>query len=241
MISDINWCSKKDIDLLLRYIILLIASDCFFSRGVKTMSLMDRIFDQGRKPFGIWGKIMGRLMNIAHVPFYRLLLEQVPIEKDHRILDIGCGGGKSLNLFAGKVPHGMVWGLDYSPEMVEMASKVNAGFINEGRVKVLQASVSQIPSGDNFFDLAVACETIHFWPDIQNDLREVFRVLKVGGHFVVVNKYAKDEREAASLEKYFSFHSPEYFRSALELAGFSVKKVKLMKDKGQIVLVALKE
>lgn len=204
------------------------------------MSLMDRIFEQGKKPWGFWGKIMGRLMNLAHVPFYRLLLDQVPIEQDHRILDIGCGAGKSLSLLAEKVPHGMVWGLDYSPEMVEMASKVNAGFINEGRVKVLQASVSKIPCEDNFFDLAVACETIHFWPDLHNDLREVFRVLKRGGNFVVVNKYAKDDKEAASLEKYFSLHSPEDFRSALEVAGFSVQKVQLMKDKGQIILVALK-
>jgi ubiquinone/menaquinone biosynthesis C-methylase UbiE len=134
----------------------------------------------------------------------------------------------------------MVWGLDYSPEMVEMASKVNAEFINEGRVKVFQASVSQIPSGDSFFDLAVACETIHFWPDLRRDLREVFRVLKRGGHFVVVNKYAKNDKEAASLEKYFSLHSPEEFRSALEVAGFSVQKVQLEEKKGQIILVGKK-
>ncbi len=204
------------------------------------MSLMDKIFEQSRKPAGFWGNVMGRLMNLAHVPFYQLFLKQVPIGPGDRILDIGCGAGRSLSILAQKVPEGKVFGMDYSPEMVRMASKVNQKLITQGWVEVIQASVSSMPFEDSFFDLVVASETIHFWPEIPKDLCEVYRVIKPSGHLVIVNKYARNEQESAKLEKYFHIHSPEDFRKALEGAGFTIDKLELMQEKGQIVMVGRK-
>lgn len=204
------------------------------------MSLMDKVFEQSRKPAGFWGNVMGRLMNLAHVPFYKLFLKQVPIGSGDSILDIGCGAGRSLSILAEKVPQGKVYGMDYSPEMVRMASKLNRQLISKDRVEVIQASVSTMPFEDSLFDLVVASETIHFWPDIPKDLGEVYRVIKPSGHLVIVNKYARNEKEAAKLEKYFNLHSPEDFRKALEGAGFTIEKLELMQKKGQIVMVARK-
>lgn len=204
------------------------------------MSLMDKIFEQGRKPTGFWGNVIGRLMNLAHRPFYRLLSEQVPIEPDFTILDIGCGAGRSLAVLAEKVPCGKVFGIDYSPEMVRMASKVNEQLVSQNRIEVIQTSVSSMPFEDSLFDLVVASETIHFWPDLSNDLREVYRVIKPSGHLVIVNKYARDEKEAAKLEKYFSLHSPADFRKALEDAGFLIERLELLQKQGQIIIVGQK-
>ena len=204
------------------------------------MSLMDWVFEQSRKPTGFWGALMGKLMNLFHVPFYRLVLKQVPIEEDNRVLDIGCGAGKCLSMLAEKTPRGKAYGLDYSPDMVLMAKKVNCRLVKDGRVEVIQGSVSDMPFEDSFFNLVVACETIHFWPDLPEDLLEVSRILKPGGYFLVLNKYARNEKEAEKLKKYFALHSPDDFQSSLEGAGFQVEKLELIKSKGQIVIVGRK-
>ena len=209
--------------------------------GVIDVSIYDRLFEQGKKPTGFGGRIMGWLMNIFHVPFYRLSMDQVPIEEDHVILDIGCGAGQSVSMLGHRVPRGRVCGIDYSPEMVKMASDLNKELIHEGKVEVLEASVSEIPYEDSVFDLAIASETIHFWPDLANDLREIYRVLKGGGHLVVVNKYAKNEKEAEVLSRHFTLHSPDDFEKALGDAGFHVVKLDLIEKKGQLVIVGRKE
>lgn len=205
------------------------------------MSINDKLFEQGKKPRGLTGRVIGWLMNIFHIPFYRLLMEQVSIEEDHVILDVGCGAGQSLAMLAQQVPRGKVCGIDYSQEMVRMASSLNRELINEGRVEVLEVSVSSLPYEKATFDLVVASETIHFWPDLSNDLREIFRVLKHGGNLVVVNRYARNEKEEAMLSRHFTLHSPEDFKKALGDAGFQVVKLELLKKKGQLVIVGRKE
>jgi SAM-dependent methyltransferase len=49
-----------------------------------------------------------------------------------------------------------------------------------------RASVSRLPFADDFFDLVTAIETQYYWPDVVNDMQEVRRVLKPGGHLMVV-------------------------------------------------------
>ncbi|HPI97583.1 MAG TPA: class I SAM-dependent methyltransferase [Synergistales bacterium] len=205
------------------------------------MSIYDKLFEQGKKPRGLIGRITGWLMNVFHVPFYRILMEQVPVEEGHIILDVGCGAGQSLAMLAQKVPAGKVCGIDHSPEMVQMASSLNRELINEGRIEVIEASVSSLPYEKATFDLVVASETIHFWPDLSNDLREIYRVLKHGGSLVVVNKYARNEKEAATLSRHFTLHSPEDFQKVLVEAGFHVAKIELMEKKGQLIIVGRKE
>ena len=43
-----------------------------------------------------------------------------------------------------------------------------------------------MPFPDGVFDLVTAVETHYFWPDMAADMREVFRVLKPGGGFILI-------------------------------------------------------
>jgi SAM-dependent methyltransferase len=75
---------------------------------------------------------------------------------------------------------------DLSPGMVE-AAKANAealGFSVEGRV----ADAERIPYDDNTFDIVVGHAVIHHVPDVEQALREVLRVLKPGGRFVIAGE-----------------------------------------------------
>ena len=65
--------------------------------------------------------------------------------------------------------------------MASLSSRLNRGFAAEGRLKVLQARVSNLPNPDDYFDFATAFETIYFWPNLEKDFPEVNRVLNPAG------------------------------------------------------------
>jgi ubiquinone/menaquinone biosynthesis C-methylase UbiE len=112
-------------------------------------------------------------------------LQHVPIEKQFTILDIGCGGGRTIRKHAAAAPDGVVYGIDYASGSVAASRAENRDAIEKGRVEIQQASVSQLPFPDAKFDLVSAVETI-YWPDPAKDLQEILRVLKPGGRVVVI-------------------------------------------------------
>ena len=101
-------------------------------------------------------------------------------------LELGAGTGFfSLNLRqAGVLDEVHV--TDLSPGMVD-AAKANAerlGFTVEGRV----VDAERIPYDDNGFDVVVGHAVIHHIPDVEQAFREMLRVLKPGGRFVVAGE-----------------------------------------------------
>src|SRR6478672_7020550 len=101
-------------------------------------------------------------------------------------LELGAGTGFfSLNLKQAGILDA-VHVTDLSPGMVE-AAKANAemlGFAVQGKV----ADAERIPYDDNTFDLVVGHAVIHHIPDVEAAMREMLRVLKPGGRFVVAGE-----------------------------------------------------
>jgi len=125
-------------------------------------------------------------MNFSHSDLTDWGLSHVTIEKDSTILDVGCGGGRTIQKMAAIATEGSVFGVDYSKGSVAASRATNASLINAGRVEIREASVSDLPFADNNFDLVTAVETQYYWPDLVNDMREILRVLKPGGTLAVV-------------------------------------------------------
>jgi ubiquinone/menaquinone biosynthesis C-methylase UbiE len=65
--------------------------------------------------------------------------------------------------------------------MVQAASRRNAEIIRSGRMELKQGEVSSLPYPDDSFDTAFSLHSIYFWPNPQNCLRELKRILKPGG------------------------------------------------------------
>lgn len=130
-------------------------------------------------------------MNSRHSKVTDWGLGHVCIEQHYTILDVGCGGGRTLSKLAGVASQGKVYGVDYSLESVAASKRTNARWIDIGRVEVRHGSVSQLPFRDGMFDLITAVESHFWWPNLSEGFREIFRVLKPGGKFIVVAEIYK--------------------------------------------------
>ena len=144
------------------------------------------ILNQVRKPNRGIGRFFLWIMNKSHSNLTDWGLKHVPIEKDFTILDVGCGGGRTIQKLAAIATDGMVYGVDYAKGSVAASRAKNLQLIKTGRVEIQRASVSQIPFPENKFDLITAVETQYYWPDPVNDMREILRGLKPGGTLIVI-------------------------------------------------------
>lgn len=148
--------------------------------------------DQFRRPTGRRGRLVAALMNRGHEMLVLWGLTHVNIKSDHLILDVGCGGGQTINRLAQRASLGKVFGVDYSADMVEYARKVNKQLITENRVEIIAGSVEKMGFSDNFFDLVTAIETYYFWSSFSDALKEIRRVLKPSGKLIIINEMVKD-------------------------------------------------
>jgi len=144
------------------------------------------IFRQVRKPSGWLGRRTVRAMNLGHSAMTDWGLQQMSVPKNAAILDVGCGGGRTVHKLAALAPEGKVVGLDYSAASIAISRETNADDIVAGRVQVEQGSVAALPFPDCTFDVVTAVETHYYWPDLPADVREVLRVLKPGGTFALI-------------------------------------------------------
>ena len=125
-------------------------------------------------------------MNLGHAAMTDWGLQQVTVPKNAVILDVGCGGGRTVRRLAALVPEGKVVGLDYSAASVAVSRDTNAREIETGRVRIEQGSVAALPFPDRTFDIVTAVETHYYWPDLPANVREILRVLKPGGTFALI-------------------------------------------------------
>lgn len=144
---------------------------------------------QCQKPSGWVGRLLLWSMNRRHSGVTDWGLQHVRVYPHDFILDVGCGGGRTVGKLAALASDGKVVGVDYAEASVEASRGENAAWIERGRVEIRQASVSALPFPDDTFDLVTAVETHFWWPDLAHDMREVRRVLKPGGRLAVIAEF----------------------------------------------------
>lgn len=200
---------------------------------------------QCRKPRGEAGRRVLRSMNNRHSSVTDWGLAQVRIGESFRILDVGCGGGRTIQKMASLVSQGHVSGIDYSDASVAEALAVNQAEVATGRVDIQQGSVSRLPFADGTFDLVAAVETHYYWPNLVEDLREVLRVLKPDGSLVLIAETYKGQAFGLAVRLPMMLLRAKYLtvdehQEAFTAAGFKDLSVSVERLKGWICVVGKK-
>lgn len=187
-------------------------------------------FENTRRPQGFGGRVMVSMMNIGHRALASWGLQFLPLEPDARILDCGCGGGATIKRLLKQCPQGIVKGIDPSAVSVETARDVNEKAIQAGRCVVWQGSADSIIFASGWFDAVTAFETVYFWPELPRCFREVHRVLKPGGTFLICNECG-DAASGGKWEKRIpgmTVYTGSQLKGFLEQAGF--RQVEIRSD-----------
>jgi trans-aconitate 2-methyltransferase len=161
------------------------------------------------------------------------VLALLDLKGAERILDVGCGNGKTTAEIAARVPHGSVIGVDASADMIAFAATHSAVGPN---LAFAVADARHLPYR-NEFDLIVSFNALHWIPQQDLPLRAILTALKQGGR-AQLRLVPKGERKSLEdvLEEmrlssrwisYFqNFHDPylhltaEQYQALAERNGF---------------------
>lgn len=151
-------------------------------RGKRLQTWID---SQYENPRGIVGTYIGEKMVRQHRVEVDWTIEQLLIQPDNRVLDLGCGAGDALAQMLRRYAHVHVTGLDRSPTIVRSALKRNRADVHSGRAEVVEGDLRTLPFPDEQFDRVFSIHTLYFWEDVPVVLAEIERVLAPGGSFVI--------------------------------------------------------
>ena len=183
------------------------------------MGLLKKFFTNCAHPKGRMGRAMLKFMNLTHAPLTNWGLGLIEFQDGWTMLDVGCGGGKTLQRLLKKSKGAKVYGIDISEESVAKARQINADVLDK-QVFVQQGSVAELPYEDEMFDLVTAVETVYFWPNLPNCLQEVRRVLKSGGHFAIMVEVVDTDSKWTNMVEGMTTYTPKQLKTLLDDAGF---------------------
>lgn len=145
-------------------------------------------------PSGRLGALVGHLMALKNAPINRLAVERLDVQPDDRILEIGFGPGTAIERIAERLETGTVSGIDPSKEMLRQARRRNRKYEEKGRVSLLLGTAGEIPWPGASFDKVLAVNVVHHWPDLDQALSEILRVLEPGGILLLPMRMAAEKR-----------------------------------------------
>lgn len=187
------------------------------------MGLLNKFFNQTRKPEGFLGRVMLSGMNGGgHAKLADFGMDVLPKDDISKIVELGCGGGRNVDALLKKYDSSFVVAVDYSEESVKKAKKFNKK--NVFRCEIRQGDVRKLDLPKGKFDLATAFETVYFWQGIEDCFRNVFEVLKVGGRFLIVNESDGEDETGKKFESIIEgmkVYTAEELTDTLKKAGFT--------------------
>jgi ubiquinone/menaquinone biosynthesis C-methylase UbiE len=145
---------------------------------------------QAHHPRGIVGWAVGWMF--AHRPSNRQrnvwAVSLLDVQPTDRVLEVGFGPGVAIAEFAARATRGHVFGIDHSQAMVRQAARRSAAAVRADRVHLTHASVEQLPSFGDPLDVILAVNSVGFWPDPVERLRELRRLLRPAGRIALVSQ-----------------------------------------------------
>ncbi len=152
----------------------------------------------------------GRIMNDEDA--LEALASLADLHPTDRVVDVACGPGIVATHLAPEVAQ--VVGVDLTPKMLELARTRAASRGVDDRCRFIDGSMDGLPFPDGCFDVAVSRYALHHAHHVDSVADELVRVVRAGGHIVVVDFDAPaDEAVAAAYDEAERLRDPSHVRN----------------------------
>lgn len=146
--------------------------------------LVSRVVWQLWTPTGVLGWVSSHwLLPTMSTPMYGVLADALRLSREDELLEVGCGSGAFLAEHAGHVQR--VAGVDLSDMQVGLARARFQGRIAAGTADIVLGDAGTLPWPDDSFTVATSMAAFELFPDPEQVLAEVHRVLRPGGRAVI--------------------------------------------------------
>src|SRR5690606_16102596 len=131
---------------------------------------------QLRCPAGKAGLEVAQMMNESNLGMTLNTIDALDLRDLHNLLEIGHGNCGHLETLLSKAHKLEYVGLDISETMFEEAQRINRVLINKGKISFKLYDGTRIPFDDGTFDRGMTVNTIYFWTDPDEFIREIARI-----------------------------------------------------------------
>lgn len=147
-------------------------------------------------------KLQDRFSSNRH-GWYKWTFNNIKLNKKYKVLEIGCGNGalwsKNIDLLDKDINITLT---DVCEDMVNNAKKNLSDYSDVFDFEIVDPN--NIPFEDESFDLVIANHILFYMKDLDKVLKEIKRVLKVGGYFYSSTIDSNNMKELESLMKGFN-------------------------------------
>jgi ubiquinone/menaquinone biosynthesis C-methylase UbiE len=177
---------------------------------------------QLKKPTGETGLEVAKALNESNQGLYDLAFELLDLQPHQKVLEIGFGNGKHFLQYFNAEPGLSLTGVDFSKDMCKEAKLRNKHLINEGKLSIHCSDTSSLPFKDNEFDFIVAINVIYFLDPPDVHLREIRRVLKSEGTFLLGYRPRHSVEHLEFTKHNFTLYETDELIQLIESNGFSI-------------------
>ena len=162
------------------------------------------------------------------------------IKKGDVVIDLGSGAGNDAFIARHETgENGKVIGIDFTPAMIDRARQ-NAEVRGYNNVEFRQGDIEHMPVTANTADVIVSNCVLNLVPNKDAVIKDIYRVLKPGGHFsisdiVIEGQLPKEIKEAAEMYAgcVAGAIQKQVYLELIEANGF--KNITVQKDKAIII------
>ena len=146
---------------------------------------------QFRCPIGEQGLKTGENMFKTNKHITEISMDILNPRPNETVMEIGCGVSRQAEILFNKFPDTTFWGVEMSPDMLQVAQEVNREKINQGKAAFFFSDGKTLPLPNSSCHKIFTVNTLYFWEQPKEYLMEIHRVLAPTGRFCLT--FAIDE------------------------------------------------